>query len=320
MLRVLPEKNKIVVEGVNRVYKHLKPSAKNQQGGRLSKEMPIDVSNVMLYCPTCNRGVRVGHRFTDAGQKQRYCKVCSASLGNVGPAKPAHAVEEDRRLSRTLNVAAARRRDGEGRSEMARLLDQYNTTIAPGWHEVQPDQQDGDPQAGEDRHQHGRRPGHPGQGAARGGRRQPEQDQRPEAAWSPRPRSRSSGFRLREGNEIGCKVTLRGKRMYEFLDRLISIALPRIRDFRGVNPNSFDGHGNYTLGLAEQVVFPEIDADRLQHTQGMDITIVTTTKNDDQARELLRGVRHAVPPARAGAAPGQDEGPTRSIDPRYRIW
>jgi large subunit ribosomal protein L5 len=98
-----------------------------------------------------------------------------------------------------------------------------------------------------------------------------------------------SGFRLREGNEIGCKVTLRGKRMYEFLDRLISVALPRIRDFRGVNPNSFDGHGNYTLGLAEQVVFPEIDADRIQHSQGMDITIVSTTDKDDQARELLRG-------------------------------
>ena len=96
-----------------------------------------------------------------------------------------------------------------------------------------------------------------------------------------------AGFRLREGNEIGCKVTLRGRRMYEFFDRLISIALPRIRDFRGVNPNSFDGHGNYTLGLAEQVVFPEIDADRLQHTQGMDITLVTSTDNDDQARELL---------------------------------
>ena len=97
-----------------------------------------------------------------------------------------------------------------------------------------------------------------------------------------------AGFRLREGNEIGCKVTLRGKRMYEFLDRLVSIALPRIRDFRGVNPNSFDGNGNYTLGLAEQVVFPEIDADRLQHTQGMDITIVTTAKDDNQSRELLR--------------------------------
>ena len=97
-----------------------------------------------------------------------------------------------------------------------------------------------------------------------------------------------AGFRLREGNEIGCKVTLRGKRMYEFLDRLVSIALPRIRDFRGVNPNSFDGNGNYTLGLSEQVVFPEIDADRLQHTQGMDITIVTTAKDDNQSRELLR--------------------------------
>ena len=91
VLRVLPEKNKIVVEGVNRVYKHLKPSAKNQQGGRLSKEMPIDVSNVLLYCPACRRGVRIGHRFTAAGQKQRYCKVCGAGLGNVGPRKPARA-------------------------------------------------------------------------------------------------------------------------------------------------------------------------------------------------------------------------------------
>jgi large subunit ribosomal protein L5 len=97
-----------------------------------------------------------------------------------------------------------------------------------------------------------------------------------------------SGFRLREGNEIGCKVTLRGRRMYEFLDRLISVTLPRIRDFRGVNPNSFDGHGNFSLGLAEQVVFPEIDPDKMQHTHGMDITIVTSAKNDDQARELLR--------------------------------
>ena len=106
-----------------------------------------------------------------------------------------------------------------------------------------------------------------------------------------------SGFRLREGNDIGCKVTLRGRRMYEFLDRLISIALPRIRDFRGVNPNSFDGHGNFSLGLAEQVVFPEIDADKIQHTQGMDITIVTTASNDEQARELLRhfGVPFRLP-------------------------
>ena len=97
-----------------------------------------------------------------------------------------------------------------------------------------------------------------------------------------------SAFRLRENNPIGCKVTLRGRRMYEFLDRLISIALPSIRDFRGVNPKSFDGHGNYSLGLAEQLVFPEIDPDKVTFTQGMDVTFVTTTNSDDEARELLR--------------------------------
>src|SRR6266702_354891 len=97
-----------------------------------------------------------------------------------------------------------------------------------------------------------------------------------------------SAFRLREGNEIGCRVTLRGHRMYEFLDRLISVALPRIRDFRGVNPKSFDGHGNYSLGLSEQSVFPEIDPDKVNFVQGMDITFVTSTRNDDESRELLR--------------------------------
>ena len=115
-----------------------------------------------------------------------------------------------------------------------------------------------------------------------------------------------SGFRLREGNEIGCKVTLRGRRMFEFLDRLVSIALPRIRDFRGLNPNSFDGHGNYSLGLAEQVVFPEVDADKIHHTHGMDVTIVTTAKSDDQARELLR--LFGVPFRQPGAAGGRDMG------------
>ncbi len=88
VLRAIPEKNKIVVEGVNRVYKHLKPSAKNQQGGRLSKEMPIDASNVMLYSPTLKRGVRIGFRFTASGQKERYCKLSGESMGFVGPPKP----------------------------------------------------------------------------------------------------------------------------------------------------------------------------------------------------------------------------------------
>jgi large subunit ribosomal protein L5 len=97
-----------------------------------------------------------------------------------------------------------------------------------------------------------------------------------------------SGFRLRQGQEVGCRVTLRGKRMYEFLDRLINLALPRIRDFRGVNPKSFDGNGNYNMGLSEQLVFAEINPDKVTFTQGMDITICTSQRNDDEARELLK--------------------------------
>jgi large subunit ribosomal protein L5 len=97
-----------------------------------------------------------------------------------------------------------------------------------------------------------------------------------------------AGFRLREGMAIGCKVTLRGKRMYEFLDRLISLALPRVRDFRGLDPDAFDGHGNYNLGLAEQLVFPELNPDKYSRPQGMNVTLVTSTNRDDEARELLR--------------------------------
>jgi large subunit ribosomal protein L5 len=95
-------------------------------------------------------------------------------------------------------------------------------------------------------------------------------------------------FKLREGMAIGCKVTLRSERMYEFLDRLITIALPRVRDFRGVNPKSFDGRGNYAMGLKEQLVFPEISYDKIERVRGMDIIVTTTAKTDDEARELLR--------------------------------
>jgi large subunit ribosomal protein L5 len=96
-----------------------------------------------------------------------------------------------------------------------------------------------------------------------------------------------AGFRLREGMPIGAKVTLRGERMYEFLDKLISIALPRVRDFRGVSKKAFDGRGNYTLGVKEQLIFPEIDYDKVSKVRGMDIVIVTTANSDEEARELL---------------------------------
>jgi large subunit ribosomal protein L5 len=96
-----------------------------------------------------------------------------------------------------------------------------------------------------------------------------------------------AGFKLREGNPIGVKVTLRGDRMWEFIDRLISLALPRIRDFRGLSPSSFDRHGNYTLGVTEQLIFPEVDYDKVLRVRGMDITIVTTATNDEEGRALL---------------------------------
>ena len=96
-----------------------------------------------------------------------------------------------------------------------------------------------------------------------------------------------AGFKIREGYPIGCKVTLRGERMWEFLERLISIAMPRIRDFRGVSPKSFDGRGNYSMGVREQIIFPEIDFDKVDIIRGLDVTITTTAKTDDEARALL---------------------------------
>ena len=97
-----------------------------------------------------------------------------------------------------------------------------------------------------------------------------------------------ANFKIREGMPIGCKVTLRGDRMYEFLDRLVNLALPRVRDFRGVNPNSFDGRGNYALGIKEQLIFPEIEYDKIDKVRGMDIIFTTTANTDEEARELIR--------------------------------
>ena len=99
-----------------------------------------------------------------------------------------------------------------------------------------------------------------------------------------------ASFKLREGMPVGARVTLRGERMYEFLDRLVSVALPRIRDFRGLNPDSFDGRGNYSLGIREQIIFPEIDYDDVAQIRGLDVTITTTAATDDEARALLRGL------------------------------
>ena len=114
-----------------------------------------------------------------------------------------------------------------------------------------------------------------------------------------------AGFKLRQGQSIGCMVTLRGDRMWEFLDRLISLAIPRVRDFRGLSPRSFDGHGNYTFGVTEQLIFPEIDYDKVDTTRGMDITIVTTARTDDEGRALLEAF--GFPFRREGQGAGDGE-------------
>ena len=125
-----------------------------------------------------------------------------------------------------------------------------------------------------------------------------------------------AGFKLREGNAIGAKVTLRGARMWEFFDRLVSIAIPRIRDFRGLPPSSFDGHGNYTFGVTEQLIFPEINYDRIDTVRGMDITICTTARTDDEARALLAAFGF---PFRTGEiTPGLLEPQKRSRRPARR--
>ena len=105
-----------------------------------------------------------------------------------------------------------------------------------------------------------------------------------------RARKSIAGFHIREGQAIGCKVTLRGDRMWEFLDRLLATALPRVRDFRGISPDSFDGRGNYSLGITEQLIFPEIDYDKIDRTRGMDIAVVTTAENDEQGYALLKAI------------------------------
>ena len=131
-----------------------------------------------------------------------------------------------------------------------------------------------------------------------------------------RARKSIAGFKLREGNAIGAKVTLRGDRMWEFFDRLVSIAIPRVRDFRGLPPNSFDGHGNYTFGVTEQLIFPEINYDRIDTVRGMDITICTTARTDDEARALLAAFGF---PFRTGeTTPGLIEPQTRSRRPVRR--
>ena len=245
---------------INVVKRHQKPSAaRTIQGGIIDKEMPIHVSNVALWCNKCG-ATRIGYRFGDDGKKVRICR--RAGVTSDGEDRPPDAPA----------CGALRQRD---------------QAAAPG--RARADQRHAGAAVRQDRGEHGCRSRDAAAFAARRRGHRPHDDHRQKPSVHKAKKS-IANFKLREGNEIGAKVTLRGDRMWEFYDRLVSLAIPRIRDFRGMSPKQFDGHGNYTFGLTEQLVFPEIDYDRIDSVRGMDITIVTTAETDDQGRALLRAL------------------------------
>src|SRR5215208_6667527 len=217
VLKVLPEKNRVVIEGVDFIKRHTKPNPqRNIKGGIVEREASLHASNVQLVCPECSKMTRVGHKVLADGRKVRICRKGEKVVINMGLGEA------------TTNAKLA----DVGADELSRITGQK--------------------------------------------------------AMVRRSTKSIAQFKLRAGMPVGAMVTLRGERMYEFLDRLISIALPRVRDFRGVSPKGFDGRGNYTLGLRDQLLFPEIDYMKVDKARGMNVSVVTTAKTDEEARKLLQ--------------------------------
>ena len=253
----------VIVAGINQVKKHQRPNPmKGEQGGIVSKDVPIHVSNVALWNPVTKKADRVGFRMMEDGRKVRFFKSNGELLGRV-----------------------------DEETDMARLKEIYNKEVVPalikqfGYKSVMevPRIQ--------------KIVLNMGVGEAIGDKKLLENaagDMQKISGQKPvitKARKAIAVFKIREGYPIGCMVTLRQNRMYEFLDRLISIALPRVRDFRGVSGRSFDGRGNFNMGVKEQIIFPEIEYDKIDTLRGMNITITTTAKTDAEAKALLAAFR-----------------------------
>ena len=242
----------------------------------IEKEGPIHVSNVMLVDPKDERPTRVG-----VERSGRQARAGHQALQH-----------EDRRLM------------------AARLKERYENEIKPAADQaVRLQEPDAGAAGREDHAQHGRR-----RGEARTPRcwTPPREQLGVIAGQKPpirRARKSIANFKLREGMPVGVKVTLRGERMYEMLDRLQSIAIPRIRDFRGLNPRSFDGRGNYSLGIREQIIFPEVDYDSIDQVRGLDVTITTTARDRRGGLRAAAAARHAVPRARTEPTPARGAAP-----------
>ena len=266
VIRVEPAKSRVYVEGLNMVKRHQRPvpGRPNLQVGVIEKEGPIHVSNVAIVDPKDHKPTRVGSHDQRAGQ-----------------ARPRHPPLRS------------------GARLMARLKDRYNDEIRDAlvakFGYSTPMQA---PAPGQGHAQHGRRRGQAGLEDARGGARQQLADIAGQKPNIRRARKSVAAFKLREGMPVGLTVTLRDVRAYEFIDRLTSVAIPRLRDFRGLNPKSFDGRGNYNMGIKEQVIFPEIDYDTVDQVRGLDVAITTTAQTDTEAFTLLDAL--GMPFARDG--------------------
>ena len=257
----------VLVAGVNQVKKHQRPNPmKGEQGGIVTKEMPIHISNVAIWNPVTKKGDRIGLRLARGRPQGALLQV-------------------QRRADRRLIDENARE------MTMARLREIYKKEIVPaltkqfGYKSVMEVPRVSKVVL------------NMGVGEAVGDKKLLENaaaDMQKIAGQKPvitKARKAIAAFKIREGYPIGCMVTLRENRMYEFLDRLISIALPRVRDFRGVSGRSFDGRGNFNMGVKEQIIFPEIEYDKIDAMRGMNITITTTAKTDAEAKALLAAFR-----------------------------
>ena len=254
VLRVLPARNRLIVEGVNIIKRHTRPNPqRNIKGGIVEREAALHASNVQLVCPECGKTTRVGHRILNDGRKVRDLPQVRGSGRQMTRLKERYVKE----------VAPALKKEFGYKNVMA-IPKIEKIVINMGLGEATQNAKLADTGADE----LGRITG--------------------QKAVVRRATKSIAQFKLRQGMPVGAMVTLRGERMYEFLDRLISIALPRVRDFRGVSSKGFDGRGNYTLGLRDQLMFPEIDYMKVDKARGMNVSVVTTARTDEEARKLLQ--------------------------------
>ena len=264
VIRVLPDRGKVIVDGVNIAKKHQKPTRATMQGGIIDKDMPMPVSQRGHRC--ARKRQADPRRLPASTPTARKVRICQASAGGDLDERrptPRHRVP---RLKQRYNDEIRGAAQGPSSASPTSCRCRGSRRSSSTWASARATA---------------------AAVAARGRGRATSRMITGQKPIVTKAKKSIAGFKLREGNAIGAKVTLRGDRMWEFFDRLISLAIPRIRDFRGLPANSFDGRGNYTFGVTEQLIFPEIDYDKVDATRGMDITIVTTARTDAEGKALL---------------------------------